>query len=181
MTNPINKILSTGGAALEMTRDTATELVNDLVKKGDVKREDAQALIDQLVTKGREARATLSETLNAQVTALSVLLKAIQNDLSTGTKESIEKARQELDTLGAQITNVRSRVGEAEVWAEESSRHALMKAQKQLATAQTYLVPAVEKIHNGAVAEAQRDIKALGKVLSKVEDALDSFLRGTKY
>lgn len=34
MTNPINKILSTGGDALEMTRDTATELVNDLVKKG---------------------------------------------------------------------------------------------------------------------------------------------------
>jgi polyhydroxyalkanoate synthesis regulator phasin len=42
MTNPINKILSNGGAALEMTRDTATELVNDLVKKGEVKREDAQ-------------------------------------------------------------------------------------------------------------------------------------------
>ena len=70
MANPINKILSNGGAALEMTRDTATELVNDLVKKGEVKREDAQVLIDQLVTKGREARATLRETLSAQVTAL---------------------------------------------------------------------------------------------------------------
>jgi polyhydroxyalkanoate synthesis regulator phasin len=50
MTNPINKILLAGGAALEMTRDTATELVNDLVKKGEVKREDAQVLIDQLVS-----------------------------------------------------------------------------------------------------------------------------------
>ncbi len=181
MTNPINKILSTGGAALEMTRDTATELVNDLVEKGEVKREDAQVLIDQLVTKGKEARATLRETLSAQVTALSVLLKAIQHDLSTGTKETIEKARQELDTLGEQITNVRSRVGKAEVWAEESARHTLMKAQKQLATAQTYLVPAAEKIRTGAVAEAQRDIKVLGTLLKKVDNVLDGFLRGTKY
>ena len=181
MANPINKILSTGGDALEMTRDTATELVNDLVKKGEVKREDSQALIDQLVTKGKKARATLRETLSAQVTALSVLLKAIQHDLSTGTKESIEKARQELGTLGGQITNVRSRVGEAEVWTEESARHTLMKAQKQLATAQTYLVPALEKIRTGAVAEAQRDIKVLGKLINKVEDALEGFLRGTKY
>jgi polyhydroxyalkanoate synthesis regulator phasin len=181
MTNPINKILSTGGAALEMTQDTATELVNDLVKKGEVKREDAQVLIDQLVTKGRETRATLRETLSAQVTALSVLLKAIQHDLSTGTKESMEKARQELDTLGEQLINVRSRVGKAEVWAEESARHTLMKAQKQLATAQTYLGPVVEKIHAGAVAEAQRDIKTLGKLLNKAENALERFLRGTKY
>ncbi len=181
MANPINKILSNGGAALEMTLATATELVNDLVKKGEVKQEDAQVLIDQLVTRGREARAALREALSAQVTALSVLLKAIQHDLSTGTKESIEKARQELNTLGEQITNVRSRVGEAEVWAEESARHTLMKAQKQLATAQAYLVPALEKIRTGAIAEAQRDIKVLGKLLYKVDNALDRFLRGTTY
>jgi len=181
MTNPINKILSTGGDALEMTRDTATELVNDLVKKGEVKREDAQVLIDQLVTRGREASSTLREALSSQVTALRVLLKAIQHDLSTGTKESIEKARQELNTLGEQITNVRSRVGEAEVWAEESARHTMMKAQKQLATAQTYLGPVVEKIHTGAVAEAQRDIKVLGKLLNKVENALERILQGRKY
>jgi polyhydroxyalkanoate synthesis regulator phasin len=152
------------------------------VKKGEVKREDAQVLIDQLVTRGREARATLRETLSAQVTALSVLVKAIQHDLSTGTKETIEKARQELDALGEQITNVRSRVGEADVWAEESARHTLMKAQKQLATAQTYLAPAVTNIRTGAVAEAQRDIKVLGKLINKVEDVLDGFfLRGTKF
>jgi dihydroxyacetone kinase-like predicted kinase len=108
--------------------------------------------------------------------------KAIQHDLSTGTKETIEKARQELDALGEQITNVRSRVGEADVWAEESARHTLMKAQKQLATAQTYLAPAVTNIRTGAVAEAQRDIKVLGKLINKVEDVLDGFfLRGTKF
>lgn len=181
MTNPISKILSTGGAALEMTRDTATELVNNLVKNGEVKREDAQTLIDQLVANGREARATQIENLRGQVTALNVFVKAIQRDLSIGTKEKVEKAHQELDTLGEQLTNVRSQVGEAEVWAEESARQALKKAQKQLATAQTYLVPAVEKIRTGAVAEAQRDIKALGKLFNKVDNILDNFLRGTKY
>jgi polyhydroxyalkanoate synthesis regulator phasin len=181
MANPMNKILSTGGAALEMTRDTATELVNDLVKKGEVKREDAQVLTDQLGAKGREARSLMRETLSAQVTALGVLVKAIQHDLSTGTMESIEKAHQELDTLGEQLINVRSRVGKAEVWAEESARQTLMKAQKQLATAQTYLAPAVEKIRTGAVTEAQRDIKVLGKLINKVGNALDGFLRGTKY
>jgi hypothetical protein len=67
------------------------------------------------------------------------------------------------------------------VWAEESARHTLKKAQKQLATAQTYLVPSLVKIRTGAVAEAQRDIKTLDKLLNKAENALERFLRGTKY
>ena len=62
MTNLVEKALSLGGGALAMTRDKATEIINGLVEKGEVKREEAQALIDDLVARGQESVPTCART-----------------------------------------------------------------------------------------------------------------------
>ena len=176
MTNMIEKVLLAGGGALAMTRDKATGMVNDLVQKGKVKREEARALIDELVARGQEKRANLRETLAAQVTALSVIMEAIQANLSTGTEEAVEKARQELDGLGEQIANVQGRLSEAEARVGESTRRTLEQAREQLATAQTHLAQATTKTRTGAVKEAQRGVEALRTAL----DRANHILRGDK-
>lgn len=167
MTNLIEKVLSTGGGALAMTRDKATEIVNDLVEKGEVKREDAQALIDELVAWGREARTNLRETLAEQVAAFNARIDAIQADLYTGTEETLEKARQELSRLGEQIADVQGRLSETGAQVEESTQRTLERAREQLAVAQTDLAQAAEKIRAGAVREAQHGIEALRTAVDK--------------
>jgi polyhydroxyalkanoate synthesis regulator phasin len=174
--NKASNILLTGGGTLAMTRDKATELVNDLVQKGEVKREDAQAMIDELVARGKEASTNLLKTLDAQITALNTLVKAIQSNLSTGTEDALKKARQELDALGEQLADVRNRFREAETPVEKSTRRTLEQARKQLAAAQTDLVQAAEKIRAGAVEEAQRLVEASRTALEKASH----FLRGDK-
>jgi polyhydroxyalkanoate synthesis regulator phasin len=129
--NKTNHILLTYSGTLALTRDKVTAVVNDLVRKGEVKREDTQALIDELGVRGKEARANLLKALDTQVIALSTIAKAIQSNLSTGTKEAVEKTYQELDTLGEQLTGVRDRVSEAEKQVEESTRQTLEQAREQ--------------------------------------------------
>ena len=165
-------ILLTGGGTLAMTREKATEFVNDLVQKGEVKREDAQELIDELVVRGKEARVNLLKALDTQVTALTTIVKAIQSNLSTGTKEAVEKAHQELDLLGEQLTGVRDRVSEAEKQVEESTRQTLEQAREQLATVQTDLVHAAENIRSGAIEEAQRLVETSRTALDKANRIL---------
>ena len=172
MADLIEKILSIEGGALAMTRDKAVKVVNNLVQKGEVKREDAQALIDELLVRGKEARANLLKALDTQVIALSTLARAIQSNLSTGTKEAVEKTHQELDTLGEQLTGVRDRVSEAEKQVEENTRQTLEQAREQLAIAQTHLYQATDKINTWTVEEMQRVVEALHLALDKAQHIL---------
>ena len=174
--NKASNILLTGGGTLAMTRDKATELVNDLVQKGEVKREDAQAMIDELAARGKEASTNMLKTLDAQITALNTLVKAIQSNLSTGTEEALKKTHQELDSLGEQLADVRDRVREAETQVEKSTRRTLEQAREQLAAAQTDLVQAAENIRAGAVEEAQRLVETSRTALDKASH----FLRGDR-
>ena len=167
-------ILLTGGGTLAMTREKATELVNDLVQKGEVQRENAQVMIDELVARGKEASTNLLKTLDAQITALNTLVKAIQSNLSTGTEEALKKTHLELDSLGEQLADVGNRVREAETQVEKSTRRTLEQAREQLFSAQTDLVQAAENIRTGAVEEAQRLVEASRTALDKASH----FLRG---
>ena len=176
MADLIEKILSIEGGALAMTRDKAENAVNDLVQKGEVKREDAQAMIDELVARGKEASTNLLKTLDAQITALNTLVKAIQSNLSTGTEEALKKTHQELDLLGEQLADVRNRVREAETQVEKSTLRTLEQAREQLAAAQTDLVQAADNIRAGAVEEAQRLVKTSRTALDKASH----FLRGDR-
>ena len=172
MLNKANRILLAGSGTLAMTRDKATAVVNDLVRKGEIEQENAQAMIDELVERGKEASTNLRKTLDAQVTALNTFVKAIQSNLSTGTKEAVEKAHQELVTLGEQLTGVRDRVNEAEKQVEESTRQALEQAEAQLAIAQTHLFQAAEKIDTWTIEEAQRLVEASRTALEKANHIL---------
>jgi len=134
------------------------------------------ALIDELVARGQEKRANLRETLAAQVTALSVIMEAIQANLFTGTEEAMEKARQELDRLSEQIANVQGRLSEAEARGGESTRRTLEQAREQLAMAQTHLVQTAEKVRTGSTEGAQRGVEALRTALDRV----NHILRGGK-
>jgi polyhydroxyalkanoate synthesis regulator phasin len=149
------------------TREKATELVNDLVQKGEVQRENAQVMIDELVARGKEASTNLLKTLDAQIIALNTLVKAIKSNLSTGTEEALKKTHLELDSLGEQLADVRNRVREAETLVEKSTRRTLEQAREQLTAAQTDLVQAAENIRAGAVEEAQRLVEASRTALDK--------------
>ena len=172
MTNLIEKVLSAGGGALTMTRDKATALVNDLVEKGQVRREEAQVLIDTLVAQGQEKSVNLRETLAAQITALSAIMETIQDGLSTGTEETVEKARQELNLLNEQVAKVRGRLSKAGAQVEENTRQTLDQAGEQLATAQAHLGQMAAKIQAGAIEDARRGTEALRTTLNNARDIL---------
>ena len=121
---------------------------------------------------GEEARTNLLKALDPQVTALTTIAKAIQSNLSTGTKEAVEKAHQELDLLGEQLTGVRIRFQEAETRVEKSTRQTLKQAREQLATAQSDLVHAAENIRAGAIEEAQRLVETSRVALDKANRIL---------
>ncbi|MEA3439484.1 MAG: hypothetical protein U9R58_04305, partial [Chloroflexota bacterium] len=114
MADMIEKILSIEGGALGMTRDKAVNIVNDLVQKGEVKREEAQSLIDELVALGEAQRDALREDIAAQVITLQNKTQSIQTILNANIKEASDSAIHELVLLGEQITNVQDRLHEAE-------------------------------------------------------------------
>ncbi|MBE9473478.1 MAG: hypothetical protein IMY85_01205, partial [Chloroflexi bacterium] len=154
MADLIEKILSIEGGALAITRDTAAKLVNNLVQNGEVKPEEAQPLIDELVARGEAERDALREDLAAQVTTLQNTTQSIQTMLNANIKEAPERAIHELVLLGEQITNVQDRLREAEKQVEENTRQTLGQAQKQLRIAQARLVQATEEIRTGSIDEA---------------------------
>jgi len=63
----VEKGFLVGLGALSLTKERAERVVDDLVKRGEVRRDDADKLTDRLVARGKEERAEARRLARDQV------------------------------------------------------------------------------------------------------------------
>jgi polyhydroxyalkanoate synthesis regulator phasin len=67
MTGVIETGLLLGIGVLSLTREKAEAIVEDLVKRGEVRRDEARELVDRLVARGGKEREALSDLVRNEV------------------------------------------------------------------------------------------------------------------
>ncbi len=65
----VRKYLDAGVAYAQVTREKAEEIVNDLVKAGELRAEEAQAAVKDLVDRSRRSSEALSERIRSEVSS----------------------------------------------------------------------------------------------------------------
>jgi len=63
----VRKYLDAGVSYAQVTREKAEEIVNDLVKAGEVRADEAQAAVKDLVERSRKSSEALTERVRAEV------------------------------------------------------------------------------------------------------------------
>jgi polyhydroxyalkanoate synthesis regulator phasin len=91
--SPVQKFLDAGVQFTEMTRKQAESIVTSWVKSGEVRRNDAEKTIQQLIARGKET----SEKINAMVEA--------------EVSKQVAAARSRFDELEARIESLAKQVG----------------------------------------------------------------------
>ena len=92
----IEKAALAGIGALSLTGEKAQAIVDDLVRRGEVRRDKAQELIDRLVAKGEEERASLRQVVREEIDrGLS--------GLNLVTSQDIEALNTKIDALGTRL------------------------------------------------------------------------------
>jgi polyhydroxyalkanoate synthesis regulator phasin len=65
--DPFRRYLDAGAALTQLTRARAEELVQELVKNGEVQRKEAQAKVDDLIERSRKSTEALLSLVHAEV------------------------------------------------------------------------------------------------------------------
>jgi len=66
----INNVILAGLGALSLTREKAEEIVDTLIKRGEVSRKDRKATIDSLIAKAEDQARKFSDTMKAKAQQL---------------------------------------------------------------------------------------------------------------
>lgn len=64
-------ILYFGLGAINLTREKARDLVNDLVARGEVEKNEASVLVDNLLEKGKAERDEIKKMLQEEINSLT--------------------------------------------------------------------------------------------------------------
>ncbi len=94
MAGLIDTFLSLGIGALSMTRERAQKVVDDLVKKGEVRLEESKSLIDKMTSRGEEERAELRKLIEEE-------LKRARTGIAT--RKDIEELSAKIDALADKL------------------------------------------------------------------------------
>ncbi|HWF20623.1 MAG TPA: hypothetical protein VG226_00645 [Acidimicrobiales bacterium] len=65
--DPFRRYIDAGAALTQLTRARAEELVQELVKNGEVQRKEAQAKVDDLIERSRKSTEALLSLVHAEV------------------------------------------------------------------------------------------------------------------
>ena len=88
----IEKMLLAGLGAFSLTKEKAEEIVNDLVKRGEVSKKDQSEFVKKLLERGKDTRTEIEKIVEKTVT--SVLKK-----LNIPTKTDIDALMKKIDNL----------------------------------------------------------------------------------
>ncbi len=94
MAGVIDTLLALGFGALSMTRERAKKIVDELVKKGEVRLEESKALIDKMTSRGEEERAELRKLIEEG-------LERAKTGLVT--RKDIEELSAKIDSLAEKL------------------------------------------------------------------------------
>ncbi|USK81418.1 hypothetical protein QRD90_05645 [Peribacillus frigoritolerans] len=95
----LKNVFSLGLGAAAATKEQIEKVVDSLVKKGDISKEDSKVLIKQWVEKGEQAQKQLDDSVKAKV-------NQALNGLNLATKEEVEELERRIVILEKQNQNL---------------------------------------------------------------------------
>ena len=88
----LKDVVNLGLGALVMTKEKAEEVVNELVKKGEVGQDEGKELINDLIKRGEKSKKEIEEQIEKTV-------KNVVEKLDISTKKEIEELKSEIEEL----------------------------------------------------------------------------------
>jgi len=81
---------------LSLTRERSKEFVDELVKKGEVRRDESKDLIERLLKRGEEEREAISKLVHNEVAT-------VMNELDLVTQKDIQNLANKIDALSKKL------------------------------------------------------------------------------
>ncbi len=106
MIDLIKKTLLAGVGAAVVTKDKVEETLNDYVRQGKVKAEDARIIADKIAEQGRKEFEDVSRTLAAKIQDLAA------NGVSEKTDGRVAALEERIRALEAKLATPPTRAGE---------------------------------------------------------------------
>lgn len=91
------RLLLMGMGGFAVAQDTVRDLMDDLVRRGEMSREDAQGMARELEERGRREREELGNMIRAQITGMIE-----RADIAT--KSDIRRLEERLDNLEKKLS-----------------------------------------------------------------------------
>ncbi len=92
----LDRMIDIGLGAASLTADTAQKLVNELVARGQVAREESSTLVERLLTLGREQREALREQVEKTTERMIDNMQLVR-------KSEVDALRARLETMEATL------------------------------------------------------------------------------
>jgi polyhydroxyalkanoate synthesis regulator phasin len=92
----VEKTMLAGIGVLSLTREKAKTVVDDLVKRGEVWRDEAQDWIDRLTARSEEERQALRKVVKDET-------EHVLSGLNLATSQDIEALGKRIEALGKQL------------------------------------------------------------------------------
>jgi polyhydroxyalkanoate synthesis regulator phasin len=91
----INNVILAGLGALSLTREKAEEIVDNLIKRGEVSKGDRKVAIDDLIAKAEEQAKKFTDTMKQKASSL----RGVRRDEYDSMRQELESLRRSLDEL----------------------------------------------------------------------------------
>ena len=88
----IKDLINLGLGALVITKEKAEEIVNELVKKGEVGQGEGKELINELIEKGEKSKKEIEDQIEKMV-------KGVLEELDISVKKEIKELKSEIEEL----------------------------------------------------------------------------------
>ncbi|MCK4325839.1 polyhydroxyalkanoate synthesis regulator [bacterium] len=88
----LKKAFSMSLGALVVTREKVEEVVNELVKKGEVGQEEGERLVRELIEKGEESKKEIE-------TQIERMVKSVTEKLDLPTRKELNELKSEIEQL----------------------------------------------------------------------------------
>lgn len=85
-----------GIGLLSLTREKSQEFVNELVKKGEVRRDESKDLVERLVKRGEDEREAMRRLVRDEVAT-------VMNELDLVTKKDIQNLANKINALSKEL------------------------------------------------------------------------------
>lgn len=108
MTNLIEKIVSLELGMLAMTKDKVKETVDDLIKRGEVSRDEGMKMVDELIHRGEKSRETVKGELEKMIND-----SLVRMDMPG--REEVNAFRKDIEMLQLEIAQLRRSVEKLEL------------------------------------------------------------------
>ena len=96
MQDLIKKALSLGLGAMLVSKDKVEEVVNELVKKGELGQEEGKTLVSELIKKGEAS-------VNEVEGIIEKIVKGVMEKLSLPTRKELNELKSEIEELKEKV------------------------------------------------------------------------------